>query len=265
MSIILNTSSGIRIVPPIGWIEPSSPIQIKEASLLRKTRAILHKIFHDCWVSLWNRFRAVSIKPTLKLQIAQFKERTHFDYSPYAVDDLRIDKTLQTSSMRAYCKKLAAQFPQSHFIESYLTRGAKIVELPEVSRNSRQLMIPIHVKGLLRDHIIAVFFDRINNTLEFYDPKGLTIMDHARDRPINDPSINIPEVIRRLIAKYGNSRTKVVENTAKHQYDSHNCGVHVCDYFTRRIAENEAPDHIEQQPSIDPSQIRIEMIQRLIS
>jgi len=267
-SIILGCpGSGLRVAPE-GSGQTNSTIssrfiKIEEPSLRRKTRNILYKVFHDCWASLWRYFHRVPIDS--RIESKKNYPKFQFTYIPQVIPVLRKERTLDTLSVSTYGDKLVSQFTQSNFISTYLIPpGRKTPELPQIPEGNLKLMIPVVIKGTLRDHIIAVFFDRRQNTIEIYDPKGLTVMDRMDERPVSDPNTTMPQLIRKIIETYGNSSTTVIENTVKHQYDSHNCGVYTCDYFTRRL-KGESVLNIQKGPPKDPSQIRVAMIKRLLS
>ena len=126
------------------------------------------------------------------------------------------------------------------------------------------IAIPVVLKGRFRNHIVAVFVNRINNQIEFYDSKGLTSQDRKGESLLATEKLDLPKLLEELRQKYG--ATTIVENTHKHQYDVHNCGVFVCDYFRRRSQEQTPAQQIFDNPvrMFEPNNgLRSEMIERL--
>ncbi len=105
------------------------------------------------------------------------------------------------------------------------------------------LFFPTVIRSGVRDHIVAIVFDRKHNRVELYDPKGLVALDRMDYVRNQTQGLMLIHVIQRIVNKYGNQDTELWENITRHQYDSHNCGVYVLDYIQRR-SEGRTPDEI---------------------
>ncbi len=190
-----------------------------DASLLRRIRHVVLKVLCDMWVSAFSLFGKVTTE--YKREDAAFRGLKN------TFDRLSHTRCLGTSAVSAYGRYLERQNPQLQFVESKVGGDR---DLPNLQEQKTQIAIPVVLKGCLRDHIVSIFVDTVSNRIEYYDSKGLTIQDR------NDPMLN--HVLLEVLEKYGNKETSVIENREKHQYDSHNCGVYVLDYFYRRTSES---------------------------
>lgn len=186
-----------------------------DSSLLRKIRHIVCKVLIDFWVSVASYFMYVATDNQLDTP---------------GIKQLIQTRALQSAAVVEYGQYLESQNPALQFV----TQQMFGLVLPNLQPNKNDVAIPVILKGCVRDHIVMVFVDRRSNVLEYYDSKGLTIQDR------NDPELN--EVLQQALEKYGDANTRLIENTEKHQYDSHNCGVYILDYVFRR--KTEAPEQI---------------------
>ncbi len=200
-------------------------------SLYRKIRDIACKIFFDFWVSTFSYFTKV-------------QEPRHED--PQAVQQLCRQRALTASVLVEY----AQEWPRtSSLVQDYLHPDEPVSELnlPEEIRAKTHICIPIVLKGLFRNHIVAIQVNTRAHTVEYYDSKGLTILDRNDDR--------LNTIIRHVMNQFANYR--LTENTDKHQYDSHNCGVYVMNFFRRKIDNNPS------QPT-SSANMRVTMITELL-
>jgi len=185
------------------------------SSLLRKIRDVVAKIFHDVWVTAFSYFGKVNV------------QRNNQNLTPEAIaacDQLQRTRTLTQTAIIEYGRVL-----EKNSRVQLVQEGLFGLNPPRNVRDGKRfLAIPFVLKGWFEDHIVAMYFDREKNTLEYFDSKGLTI----RDR--NDSRLNA--FIKKVLDNYGTDKDKttVIENTKKHQWDCHNCGAYVLSYFRLR-------------------------------
>ena len=194
------------------------------------------------------------------------------DYEHGAIAQLQANKPLGDRSVQTYCQTLVQQYNakgnypnQVQTIDAFLMLTGSRTFPPNWQTtliDSDKLLIPIVLKGTFRDHIVAVLYDRRANTLEYYDPKGLTIEDRSSAYLANKTGgrLMLSKAIAEILLQYGNNRTQIKENTAKHQWDSHNCGVYVGDYFARRLAGESFDDITTNPGKSDTLRMRQKMI-----
>ncbi|MCH9626561.1 MAG: hypothetical protein S4CHLAM2_01830 [Chlamydiales bacterium] len=108
------------------------------------------------------------------------------------------------------------------------------LNLPDPDQKKDLLFFPTVVRSGVRDHIVAIVYDKKNNRVELYDPKGLVALDRMDYVRNQTEGLMLINVIQRIVHKYGDENTTIWENTTRHQYDSHNCGIYVLDYVQRR-------------------------------
>lgn len=240
-----------------------------DSSLLRKIKEVFFKIVCNGWRSLASSFYTIPINKETESKLEALCKEGKIN--PRAPAQLLKKGCIGSESMQAvWDQVLAPEYrKKAEFIPlSYDDTG---LILPDVDINKRYLLLPIVVKGRFRNHVIAVFFDRVLNRIEFYDPKGLTSQDRASEhvvcrkkqepilRDVEDIdeftefdsletegspvyeeeaglSITLSEVLMQIVEKYGDSETSIWENTYKNQRDSHNCGMFTIDFFERRLA-----------------------------
>lgn len=133
-------------------------------------------------------------------------------------------------------------------------------DLPDKKKLDKPfIFIPVELEGRVRNHIVALVFDKVANRIEFYDPKGFTIKERSNWVHCDD-HLKLIDVFQRVALEYGNRKTTLWENTRKHQYDSHNCGIYVLDYIERRTEEEKPeskPESSEgKQEEIDPEKVK---------
>ncbi|MCP5469331.1 MAG: hypothetical protein H7A36_02365 [Chlamydiales bacterium] len=90
------------------------------------------------------------------------------------------------------------------------------------------------------DHVVTLFINHRERIVEYFDPKGLTVMDRSSARLTSTGEL-LPDFICRAVKFYGGSRSYTVwENTVKMQHDNHTCGVMVCKWRQERLAGTQA-------------------------
>ncbi len=184
------------------------------SSLVRKIRDVVAKIFHDFWVTAFSYYFG-------KVNV----QRNNQNLTPEAItacNQLQRTRTLTQTAIIEYGRVLEKD-PKIQLVQEGLFGLNPPTNIPD---EKRFLAIPFVLKGRFEDHIVAIYFDREKNILEYFDSKGLTI----RDR--NDSRLNA--FIEKVLKKYGNDKTTVIENTEKYQWDCHNCGAYVLSYFRLR-------------------------------
>ncbi len=184
-----------------------------ESSLCRKIRDIVCKILCDFWNSAISYFRKVN----------------NYEDCPLingAVSELNQMRCLGILTMNACGKLLEKENDDVLYIGDGLHTNLSDFVFPK-NIEQKRICIPFVLKGRIRNHVVAIYIDLTANKVEYYDPKGLTINDR------NDPRLN--QLLKRVWEKFGDYT--LVENTQKHQYDCHNCGVYVLSYFYRRQIE----------------------------
>lgn len=143
-----------------------------------------------------------------------------------------------------------AQSPEtprdSNQLKEYL-KNSLLQDLPKVGE---KILIPFVIKSGIRDHIIAMSVERTADnayTIEYFDSKGLTILDREgfNRATVMGTTLSPKEFIETLTESIEEKRRPkkiawdIKENTKKHQNDCHNCGVHVVDFFIRRLFPDE--------------------------
>jgi Ulp1 family protease len=137
--------------------------------------------------------------------------------------------------------------------KTYLTG----VDAGEETSTTRFIAIPVTLNQGIWGHIVMIVIDRENHTLEFYDPKGLSIRDLDGIPLRCSKREDIGALVKRLITRHRISR--IVENTEKQQADNDSCGVYVSHFLAKRL---EFPDKttIFERPSISIYQMRLGLI-----
>ena len=121
--------------------------------------------------------------------------------------------------------------------------------LPERDDKQELLFIPIVIKGFLRDHVVLLTVNFKTETVEYFDPQGLTI--GARPGAIAISGEKLTDIVTNAAVKYFSKRAipskdaatapkencVLSESTVRHQEDWYNCGMHVLDFATRYSQE----------------------------
>lgn len=247
MTSIRETTS----VKNYSTFEGTSPIQ---PSLQRKLRHALTKIFHDIWITLASMFSSVKLttreaRTAREACIMHQEELEQIDPNLASIiKKIEGKRDIGPAAVTAYVEFLKTKVTRFEmngaFMLPAMGQSFHFESKEELqNRGIHFLAVPVVVSGTARDHIVTFFIDLNKNEIEFYDPKGLTILDRKGERLLSNPEMDLLALYKRLQSTYGT--TKVIENTAKHQYDSHNCGVYVCDYYVRRL-HRQTPAHIAE-------------------
>ncbi len=213
-----------------------------ESSLCRKIREIVTKIFFDCWVSAFSYFRKVDNRRKIEREDSSFSMLTR----------LRgISRHTMIDCGHALCDPKS----KHRFVSTGVWGINSAFGLYDIKQDDTHVCIPITLIGRIISHSVAIFIDRPNSKIEYYDPLGLTINDQ------NDPFLR--SVLQEIGEKY--TGYELIENTRKHQYDRHNCGIYVLDYFDRRLKGESAEDVFANRKgsSLANGEIRVRLLNRL--
>ncbi len=157
-------------------------------------------------------------------------------------------KKLSNIAFGHYKPYLEEKFPHLQ-LEPKFINGSKINkdELPEFREGKTLLAIPFIIQrkicGIIPSaHIVTAVIDRSdpdNTKLDFFDSKGFNVNDLWFETILskNETPQTLGLFMDMIKTKY---QPKVIEeNTTKHQWDSHNCGVHVLNYISKRAAQED--------------------------
>jgi|GEM_PF-6105475 len=107
-----------------------------------------------------------------------------------------------------------------------------------------------------RDHIVTMRIDNESHTIEYYDPKGLTINDRSSAIVKATDGKTVPQFVNEVVQKYTNQAPiyTLRENTRMDQLDSHSCGVMVS---LRKCAwKNGTPEEFRRADSREEASYR---------
>jgi hypothetical protein len=150
-----------------------------------------------------------------------------------AIRELRYPRPVGPTTLQIVCEKFQQQNPEQVQLVSNFMFNALQPVLPS-SEQKDWVLVPVVLKGVV-DHIVAVLYNRRSNCVEVFDSKGLVSNDYPNDVRCNQEGVKLADVVRKVAHTYGDVNTTVIENTAKHQWDGHNCGIYVLDYYERRL------------------------------
>ncbi len=114
-----------------------------------------------------------------------------------------------------------ANHPRAAFVDTYLN-GPSSLAL------SFSLRKPVIIPVILKNHSVGFYVDTDNHTIEFFDPKGLTIRDRNLLGIAN-------EILDECKKQAPSSEWTFKENLQRMQNDSHNSGIYLDDYYQRRL------------------------------
>lgn len=116
------------------------------------------------------------------------------------------------------------------------------LDLSQKKEDKTLYAFPVVLAGgrFFADHVVTFVYDSKANAIEYYDPKGLTIKDRLWGETIHAGSENLTGIFQKIMTRYGDENTRLLQNTHKHQTDVHSCGMHVLDYIARRAANESA-------------------------
>lgn len=217
-------------------------LTILEPSLYRRITALFWTVTNNMWVSLGSLIGAslgVRLKNEDTDQVDAAPQMTGIPINS-AINRLRSQTKLGTAAIDEYCQYLAQEHNAQYIPNCVIDLTLKdVATFPEATHQN--LIIPVVLKGWPIDHIVSIYITRNKDeaTIEFYDSKGLTIGDRLNHPLANSAQMTLGRLVAELADRYCSDLTEdqitVKENTTKHQWDSHNCGVYVCRYFDARL------------------------------
>ncbi|MGD2168779.1 MAG: Ulp1 family isopeptidase [Chlamydiota bacterium] len=117
--------------------------------------------------------------------------------------------------------------------------------IPTYNLDKPKVLLPITIKGILRNHIVLLAFDTEKKQILFFDSKGYTLQDHFSSQLLIQSKFPEVKTVGDLLNYIVSTKNldlvnvwSIVNNTQKIQKDTHNCGVYVADCM-KRIAEDE--------------------------
>ncbi len=222
-------------------VNPPGPgLKPMDASLLRRIRDAAFKVL-DIIVSGFSFFGKVDTLYNYNdMNLVRFRE-------------LMLTRCLGKEVVSEYGRFFASKHNDFEFLPDLMFGSSFSKPLNQ----KNYIAIPVVLEGSFQNHTVLFFVDTLNKRIEYYDSKGLTIKDR------NDPRLKA--ALDRVIERYGKEDFTLIENREKHQYDSHNSGVYVMDYFYRRM-KGESPDAISASgpgPCAANQELRARMIVQL--
>lgn len=159
---------------------------------------------------------------------------------------LKKHENLGSSVFTAFKESLEAEKNSFHMDTSFVIGS----NYPKEKAEQTKIAIPVILKTSI-NHIVTFFYDKESQTLEYYDSKGLTIMDRKNTHlifPLKDKEIlTLNDLFIHLKEKY--QPTSFKENIVREQKDIYNCGVFVLSYYLNKIqGHKESPkdSYLEQ-------------------
>lgn len=206
----------------------------KSSSLNRKITELFFKVTCNLWRTLASYFQTV-----------KYGKYDQINQYGAAVKQLKYKAQVGPSTVKDVTDTMM-QNDNANFISvnNFMFKDSGDT-LPKNEKN-KLIFIPVVIKGIFIDHIVAVVYDPVANVVELFDPKGLTAKDRTEYVRCSK-KLTLQDVLTLVKKEYGNTETKLWENTKKHQYDSHNCGIYVLDYIERR-ATGETVKEIANKP-----------------
>lgn len=178
---------------------------------------------------------------------------------------------IHVDAIESYGLFLQKEFSHVAFVDGFLrSKEFSLDYLPSkqqlLDQEKKLLVIPIGVDSLFVKHAMMVTVDIENDTIEFYDPKGLTCCDHEYDKIAGLKSCSPARFIDELKSLYLSPNAKLIENTQAHQKDDFNCAVYACDYAWRRASGESAEQVIRHGRSFTHiiGDIRARIIDQLL-
>jgi hypothetical protein len=234
-SITLQTNSGNTIFQQRNNETNQTIIKIQDSNGFRK--------FRNCWEMIGDAFNSLKSGIKTRLGITCYTgnkdlallSRVDSAYGNTIAAKLKHQTQLDPFATNKNLDHIKENNSDSQVVQTYFSQGHG--SLPKKNQNVNNIMIPIVLAGFER-HIVAVYiyFENGKAKIEFYDPKGLTIADRGNNR-LAYMNLNLPQAIANIVSTYCNDvpNVTIVENTFKDQNDSHNCGIHVLNYFEQRL------------------------------
>lgn len=182
----------------------------------RAMRKNLCRAFFDVWKSVHD-YRKGPIHDAYSL-----KDDPDRPNKPSAVESLRMNRTINNAAIEECCFHLDNE--HSKTILDFTSSYAK-AETPKDIDNKPIIRIPVVLQHFPENHIIGIIVDKQTKQIRVFDPKGETISELGEIRP----GLSLNTFVRQLCKNFGINH--VEQNTTKYQIDSHNCGVHVLQWF----------------------------------
>ncbi|PIS00510.1 MAG: hypothetical protein COT84_07255 [Chlamydiae bacterium CG10_big_fil_rev_8_21_14_0_10_35_9] len=202
----------------------STPWHIKLLRIVLK----IQDIFHSAMSSLKTRFRGV-------------KENDEKILANRNLKILNNRELLKDDVIREISEVLENSNDKIDINLSRLLYGF----IPTYNLDKPKVLFPITIKGILRNHIVLLAFDKEKKQILFFDSKGYTLQDHFSSQLLIQskfPEVKtVGDLLNYIVSTKGLdlvNEWSIVNNTQKIQKDTHNCGVYVADCM-KRIAENE--------------------------
>lgn len=235
---------------------------------LRSVRQAATAVAWDIWAS------AVSLKGAVPLpeglDVGSYIKKNKIEENDFnrAIGIRRLQQVseLAPDVLMAYGEYIEKENPKVKMIPSFLLGGGDAYKsLPKRgaldSEGKKFLVIPVVVAskegspshiiakkmGRSGDHVVTFVIDFESEVIEFYDPKGLTCEDRG-DCLRSDAKSNLATFLGHLKTTYEIGNFEVKQNKEKHQWDLHNCGVYLSDYYERRLIQGESSDSIWAMP-----------------
>ena len=155
-----------------------------------------------------------------------------------AIRLLRSGAFLGASVFEEVATELESKYPHLKIA----VEGAKTecrLTLPDLEEGKTLYAIPLVLEGRI-NHMVTFVIDTERNQIEYFDPKGHTILDNEGIRLYKEDRPELFEVYFAILQKYGNPATSVFENRLPHQRDVNNCGAFVLRYITNRAKRIQA-------------------------
>jgi hypothetical protein len=235
---------------------------------LRSVRQATTAVAWDIWASAATLKGGVPLPKGLDVEsYIQKNEIEQNDFNK-AIGIRRLQQVTELAPevLMAYGECLENENPKVKVIPSFLLGGGDAYKsLPKRgtldSEGKKFLVIPVVVAskegspsqiiakkmGRSGDHVVTFMIDFESKVIEFYDPKGLTCEDRG-DCLRSDAKSNLATFLERLKKTYQIESFEVKQNKEKHQWDLHNCGVYLSDYYERRLIQGESSDSIWAKP-----------------
>lgn len=218
--------------------------KFEEDSLERRIKDVVYKVILSCWRTLGNYFSTVELNQDQKTLLRRFQGEKEESNKLAALEELKHQRKLAPASIDTLHQEYLSKIPEDAADVELVSNFLHDLSSSELTNHDKEIvLIPVVLEGLFGDHIVAVVFDKAHNRVELYDSNGLTSKDHSESIRCSEENLKLSTLLVRIAQTYGDEKTTLWENTKKHQYDCHNCGVYVLDYFERRLF-GYSPDEI---------------------
>jgi len=138
------------------------------------------------------------------------------------------------------------------------------IVLPDLEQNDEYVVIPVVLATLPFNHIVLIIYERATNTLEFYDSKGYSLLDHG-DVRIAGTNARLSNLFRAAYNKYcipcrteEGIPAQIEENITQHQFDKDACGVFVMDRIKQRAMNGKS----WEEAQVTSSQVQGQILQK---